>query len=213
MFRPYVIGVAGGSGSGKSTIAKKIAEACGPDVCIIEQDAYYRDRPDLSFEERCNLNFDHPDAIETELLVAHIQALKRGESIQVPIYDFINHKRSQKTRLVQPAPIIVVEGILLFVEPQLRAEFDLKLFIDTDPDIRVFRRIRRDMEKRGRTFEAIRKQYYETVRPMHLQFVEPSKRWADVIIPEGGHNTVALDLVLTKIRAEVVARRAGGIGR
>lgn len=205
--RPYVVGVAGGTGSGKTTVARKIVEGGGGDVAILEHDAYYRDRPDLDFEARSKLNFDHPDALETSLLVEHLRALKRGEAIHAPTYDFKTHRRGTETRLVVPTPILVVEGILLFVEKEVRDELDLKLFVDTDADIRVLRRVRRDMEKRGRTFESIRQQYYETVRPMHLQFVEPSKRWADVIIPEGGRNTVALDLILTKIRSEVLARR------
>lgn len=205
--QPYVVGVAGGTGSGKTTVARKVVESGGADVCVLEYDTYYRDRPELTYEERCQLNFDHPDSLETPLLIEHIQRLKRGETIHAPTYDFKTHRRGQETRVVTPAPILVVEGILLFVEAAVRAELDLKLFVDTDADIRVLRRVRRDMEKRGRSFESVRKQYYDTVRPMHLQFVEPSKRWADVIIPEGGMNTVALDLIVTKIRSEVRARK------
>ncbi len=204
---PYVVGVAGGTGSGKTTVARKIVEGGGADVSILEYDTYCRDRPELSYEERCQLNFDHPDSLETSLLLEHIQKLRRGEPVHAPTYDFKVHRRGADTRLVAPAPILVVEGILLFVDEGVRAELDLKLFVDTDADIRVLRRARRDMERRGRSFESVRKQYYETVRPMHLQFVEPSKRWADVIIPEGGMNTVALDLIVTKIRSEVLARK------
>jgi uridine kinase len=205
--RPYVVGVAGGTGSGKTTVARKVVEGGGAHVCVLEHDTYYRDRPDLSYEDRCQLNFDHPESLETSLMLEHIRALKRGETVQAPTYDFKTHRRGDTTRIVTPAPILVVEGILLFVDEAIRAELDLKLFVDTDADIRVLRRVRRDMEKRGRTFESVRQQYYDTVRPMHLQFVEPSKRWADVIIPEGGKNMVALDLILTKIRSEVLARQ------
>lgn len=205
--KPYVIGVAGGTGSGKTTVARRIAEAGAADVAVLEFDSYYRDRPDLTYDERCQLNFDHPESLETELFVEHIRAIKHGDTVAAPTYDFKTHRRAAETRRVAPAPILVVEGILLFVDEALRRELDLKLFVDTDADIRVLRRVRRDMEKRGRSFESVRQQYYETVRPMHLQFVEPSKRWADVIIPEGGKNDVALDVILTKIRSEVAARR------
>lgn len=205
--RPYVVGVAGGTGSGKTTVARKVVEGGGSDVAVLEHDTYYRDRPDLTYDERCQLNFDHPESLETSLLLEHIRAIKRGETVHAPTYDFKTHRRGEERRLVLPSPILVVEGILLFVDREVRDELDLKIFVDTDADIRVLRRVRRDMEKRGRTFESVRQQYYDTVRPMHLQFVEPSKRWADVIIPEGGKNMVALDLILTKIRSEVAARK------
>jgi len=205
--RPYVVGVAGGTGSGKTTVARKVVEGGGSDVSVLEHDTYYRDRADLTYEERCQLNFDHPESLETSLLLEHIRAIKRGEPVHAPTYDFKTHRRGDERRAVTPSPILVVEGILLFVEKEVRDELDLKIFVDTDADIRVLRRVRRDMEKRGRTFESVRQQYYDTVRPMHLQFVEPSKRWADVIIPEGGKNMVALDLILTKIRSEVLARK------
>jgi uridine kinase len=200
--RPYFVGVAGGTGSGKSTVARRIAEAAPSElVRTIEHDAYYRDRHDLSYEARCDLNFDHPESLETALLVEHLDTLRSGVGVDLPVYDYASHRRAPQTRRVDPAPVIVVEGILLFENEAVRKALDLKLFVDTDADIRVLRRLRRDMEKRGRTFESVREQYYATVRPMHLQFVEPSKRWADVIIPEGGDNTVALDLVVAKIRA------------
>lgn len=205
--KPFVVGVAGGTGSGKTTVARKIVEAGAGDVTILEFDTYYRDRPDLTYDERCSLNFDHPESLETSLMLQHIRALKRGEWVETPTYDFKTHRRGEITRRVEASPILVVEGILLFVDKEVRDECDLKLFVDTDADIRVLRRVRRDMEKRGRTFESVRQQYYDSVRPMHLQFVEPSKRWADVIIPEGGRNMVALDLILTKIRSEVRSRK------
>jgi uridine kinase len=170
-------------------------------VAIIDHDAYYRDRPELSYEERCQLNFDHPDALETDLLVQHLARLRAGDNVDVPIYDFVTHSRRSATRRMGPTPVVIVEGILVFVEPALRAALDVKIFVDTDADIRVFRRIRRDLEQRGRSFAAVRDQYYKTVRPMHLQFVEPSKRWADLIIPEGGENRVALDLIIGKLRS------------
>jgi uridine kinase len=197
-----IVGIAGGSGSGKTTIARKIAEALpGDGVGIIEHDAYYRDRQDLSFEERCQLNFDHPESLETELLVEQIIALKAGKRVAVPVYDFKTHRRTDEPRWLEPRPVVIVEGILALVDARLRAELDIKIFVDTDPDIRIFRRIRRDIEQRGRTFESVREQYYRHVRPMHLQFVEPSKRRADLIIPEGGDNRVALDLVISKLRS------------
>ena len=205
--RPYVVGVAGGTGSGKTTVARKIAESLPAEmVTILEHDSYYLDRDDLTYEQRCDLNFDHPDSLETSLLVTHVRALKADQSVEVPMYDFKIHRRGPHTRTVTPTPIVVVEGILLFSDPPLREELDLKLFVDTDADIRVLRRVRRDMEHRGRTFESVREQYYKTVRPMHLQFVEPSKRWADLIIPEGGNNGVALDLITSKVRSILAAR-------
>jgi len=166
---------------------------------MIEHDAYYRDRPDLSFDDRSKLNFDHPDSLETELLVRQLQALRRSEPAAVPIYDFKTHRRSAQVRTVLPTQVVIVEGILVFAEDSLRKEFDVRIYVDTDSDIRAFRRIRRDIEQRGRSFESIREQYYRTVRPMHLMFVEPSKRHADVIIPEGGENQVGIDFVTSFI--------------
>ena len=197
---PLFVGIAGGSGSGKSTIARKIAAGLPPHtVCVLDHDAYYRDHSDLPAERRSELNYDHPDSLDNELLVEQIDALRAGGPVNVPIYDFVTHSRSLATRHVIPTPIIIVEGILTFVDEPLRQRLDVKIFVDTDSDIRLFRRIRRDMQDRGRTFDQVRDQYYRTVRPMHLQFVEPSKRWADLIIPEGGDNHVALDLVLSKL--------------
>ncbi len=205
---PLVVGIAGGTGSGKTTVAKTIASALPSDqVVMIEYDAYYRDLPDLSPDDRALRNFDHPDALETELFVEHLSALRHNRGVDVPIYDFKTHRRKVESRRVEPAPVVIAEGILVFVDPRVRERLDMKIFVDTDADIRVFRRIRRDMEQRGRTFESIREQYYRTVRPMHLQFVEPSKRWADLIIPEGGNNKVALDLIIAKLES-VLARAA-----
>lgn len=201
------VGIAGGTGSGKTTIARKIAAGLPQEsVSIIEHDSYYRDLASLTEAERAAVNFDHPAALETPLLVQHLIALRSGKTINVPIYDFKHHRRADESREVHATPIVIIEGILVFVEPELRDLFDMKLFVDTDADIRIFRRIRRDVEQRGRTFESIRDQYYRTVRPMHLEFVEPSKRIADLIIPEGGNNQVALDLITCKL--QVVAEHA-----
>ncbi len=199
---PLVLGVAGGTGSGKTTVARKIAEAMPlGSVSSIEHDAYYRDFRHLSPEERAAINFDHPDSLETSLLIDHLRRLRAWEPVEIPLYDFKTHSRLPETRRIEPTPLIVVEGILVFVEEALRELLDIRVFIDTDADIRVFRRIRRDIEQRGRTFESVREQYYRTVRPMHLQFVEPSKRWAHLILPEGGDNAVALDLILARLRS------------
>jgi uridine kinase len=174
---------------------------------MIEYDAYYRDRPDLAPEDRAQLNFDHPDSLEADLLVEHLSQLKQGKGVDIPIYDFKTHRRLLSSRRIEASQVVIVEGILVFVDPRVRERLDMKIFVDTDPDIRVFRRIRRDMEQRGRTFESIRDQYYKSVRPMHLQFVEPSKRWADLIIPEGGNNRVALDLIIAKLRSVLAKDR------
>jgi uridine kinase len=196
-----VVGIAGATGSGKSTIASRLADAVGTQVALLQHDRYYRDRPELTYEQCCELNFDHPEALETELMIEHICALRRGESIEMPVYDFTRHRRADQTERIAPARVLIVEGILVLADARLRELFDIKLFVDTDADIRVFRRIRRDIEKRGRSFESIRQQYYATVRPMTVEFVEPSKRFADMIIPEGGRNDVALDILGTKLRS------------
>ncbi len=196
-----MVGVAGGSGSGKTTIARALADALGPATCaLMEQDCYYRDLSQLPFEGRVAVNFDHPDSIELPLLVEHVDALCAGKSIDKPRYDFENHVRAEEHDRIDPRPVVIVEGILVLVDADLRERMDLKLFVDTAADLRVMRRIRRDIEHRGRSFDQIRRQYYATVRPMHLAFVEPSKAHADVIIPEGGHNRVALELILGRIR-------------
>ncbi len=206
--RPLVIGIAGGTGSGKTTVARRLAEAVPESVVILEHDGYYRDRSDLSFEERSSLNFDHPDSLETNLLIEHLEALRAGRGVDAPVYDFASHRRHTEPRRIEATPVIIVEGILVLAEARLRALFDIKVFVDTDADIRVFRRIRRDLEQRKRDFTSVREQYYGTVRPMHLQFVEPSKRWADVILPEGGENQVALDLIISKLRSVLAQPRS-----
>ena len=199
--KTIVIGIAGGTGSGKTTIARRIVEALPPDSAILlDHDSYYKDLSHLPLEERAKQNFDHPNALDNDLLVQHLRALRQGRGIDKPKYDFKTHTRLPETERIPWAPVVVLEGILILADPEIRGLLDIKVFVDTDADIRVFRRIRRDMRERGRTFESIRQQYYSTVRPMHLQFVEPSKRWADIIIPEGGHNEVALETLLSRLR-------------
>ncbi len=198
--RPLIIGIAGGSGSGKSTVASRIAAGIGAaHVAFLDMDAYYRDRADLSLEERRRVNWDHPDAFDTALLAEHLAALGRGEAIGKPTYDFIDHRRARETVRVAPADVIVIDGILLLVDERVRERCDVKVFVDTDADIRLIRRIRRDMVVRGRPLDEILDQYLTTVQPMHLQFVEPSKRYADLIIPRGGENEVAIQLLLASI--------------
>jgi uridine kinase len=199
--RPFFVGIAGGTGSGKTTVATKLKRALSDEAAVIlDHDAYYKDRSGMPRRERDLVNFDHPDALDNALLVRHLDDLSAGRPVETPLYDFVTHSRRPDTRRVLPVPIVIVEGILIFVDAEMRSRFDLKIFVDTDTDIRVFRRVRRDMESRGRTFDQVDEQYHRTVRPMHLEFVEPSKRWADILIPEGGNNEVALDLVISKLR-------------
>lgn len=197
---PVIVGIAGGTGSGKTTLAEKIQQGVGERSVLIQHDWYYRNLADFSEEERARVNFDHPHSLDNELLCDHLAMLKESRGIAAPQYDFTTHSRAAETLTIEPRPIIVVEGILLFAIPQLRDMFDIKLYVDTDADIRVFRRIRRDIRQRGRDFESIRQQYYDTVRPMHLEFVEPSKRWADLIIPEGGNNHIALNVIIERLK-------------
>jgi uridine kinase len=198
--RAYIVGIAGGTGSGKTTVAERLAAAMPPGRCAtLEHDAYYRDQGHLPQAERDAINYDHPASLESALLAGHLRELRAGRAVEVPIYDFASHTRQQHTRRVEPARVIIVEGILVFAEPELREQMDLKIFVDTDPDIRLMRRICRDLEQRGGTFQTVRDQYYATVRPMHIEHVEPTKRWADLILPEGGDNRVALDILLGQL--------------
>lgn len=199
--RPLFAGVAGGSGSGKSTVVERIMQGLAPHpVTLIHHDSYYRDYSELTLEERAEINFDHPDALETELLVEHLDELREGSTVEVPIYDFTTHSRTAKTRPAAPTPVVIVDGILVLAERAIRERLDIRIFVDTDADIRFIRRLGRDIEHRGRTLESVVRQYTTTVRPMHLEFVEPSKRYADVIVPVGGENEVAIDMVVTKLR-------------
>lgn len=195
-----IVGIAGGTGSGKTTLTRRIRDGIGERSALIQHDWYYRDLTLLTTEERSHVNFDHPNSLDNELLVEHLRILRGGDAIEAPTYDFTRHARCEESIRIEPRPIVLVEGILLFACKELREFFDIKLYVDTDSDIRAFRRIRRDIRERGRDFETIRQQYYETVRPMHLEFVEPSKRWADLIIPEGGNNKIALDVIIERLR-------------
>mgnify|MGYP003532840502 CR=1 FL=1 len=200
MKTPFVIGVAGGTGSGKTTLSQEIKKAVPPTLlAAIPHDAYYKDQSSIPQEQRPFTNYDHPDSLETELLVKHLKELKKGHTITHPTYDFTTHTRSKKTITLEPKPIILVEGILIFAEPQLQELFDMKIFVDTDSDLRLARRIVRDVATRGRTFEEVIEQYLLTVKPMHEQFVEPSKKFADIIVPEGGFNRVAIDMIKSQI--------------
>jgi uridine kinase len=199
---PIVIAIAGGTGSGKTTLTHEVLDKVGAEhIALLPHDAYYKDLSHLPPEHRAQINYDHPNSLETELLVQHIKQLIKGIPIELPIYDFKVHTRTAQTIRVEPKPIILVEGILIFAEPELRQMFDIKIFVDTDPDIRFIRRLQRDIAERSRTTESVVNQYLTTVRPMHLEFVEQSKRYADIIIPEGGLNTVAMDMVVARIRA------------
>jgi uridine kinase len=202
MTTPIVIGVAGGSGSGKTTVVRRIVDTLGnADVTVLEHDRYYRDHPELRLEERAALNYDHPDSLETNLLVEHVQALKTGRSVDVPVYDFARYARQATRDRLSPGTPVIIEGILIFADAELRSLMDVKVFVDTDDDTRFIRRLRRDVSERGRTMDSVIDQYLRTVKPMHLEFVEPSKRYADVIVPEGGHNQVAIDMLMTLIRS------------
>ena len=200
--RPFIIGVSGGTGSGKSTVSRSIQNTVGHEViAYLEHDSYYKDHSHLTPAERERHNYDHPNSLDTPLLVKHLHTLCHWHSVDVPIYDFATHSRTTRTHLVQPAPVILVEGILIFSEKTLREMMDMKIYVDTDADIRFIRRLHRDAEERGRTLDSIINQYLNTVRPMHLEFVEPSKRYADIIIPEGGNNRVAMEMIVSRILA------------
>jgi uridine kinase len=202
--KPVTIGVAGGTGSGKTTVALKILERVGFDrVAYLPHDAYYRDASDLPPPERAQLNFDHPDSLDNDLMIVHLRQLQAHQSVEIPVYDFKTHSRTPETRRVDPQPVILVEGILIFADKRLRDLMDVKIFVDTDADLRFIRRLQRDMQERARSPESVIGQYLRTVRPMHLEFVEPSKRYADVIIPEGGLNEVAIEMVAARLRALV----------
>ena len=198
-----IIGIAGGTGSGKTTLTEKLKKEFGEDVSILYHDNYYRSHSEMPYEERAKLNYDHPDAFETELMIRDIEALRRGETIHCPVYDYTIHDRSSDTVEVKPTKVIIVEGILIFENKALRDLIDIKIFVDTDADVRILRRMMRDVKKRGRSLDSVVKQYLTTVKPMHEQFVEPSKRHADIVVLEGGYNLVALDMIIRRIRSHV----------
>ncbi|HEV7389234.1 MAG TPA: uridine kinase [Gemmatimonadaceae bacterium] len=210
MLKPLIIGIAGGSGSGKSTVARNVAELLTtPSVAFIDMDAYYNNFPELSLEERRKLNWDHPDAFDYDLLYAHLDALSKRKPINKPEYDFVSHLREKRSTPVEPADVVVIDGILLFVDERIRDLCDVKVFVDADADIRLIRRIERDTHDRGRPLDEIIDQYLTTVQPMHLEFVEPSKRYADVIVPRGGHNAIAIEMIVAKIQRRL-QRATGG---
>lgn len=207
--RPVTIAVAGGTGSGKTTISNAILNRVGAHhIAYLPHDAYYKDLSHLSYEKRLEFNFDHPDLLDTPLMIEHIKQLQNWQSVEIPTYDFAQYTRQTETETVQAQPIILVEGILIFSERELRKTFDIKIFVDTDPDIRFIRRLQRDIQERGRTTDSVIEQYLTTVRPMHLKFVEPSKRYADVIVPEGGFNTVAIDMIADRVRSMLSGAKA-----
>ncbi|GAB4548418.1 MAG: uridine kinase [Anaerolineae bacterium] len=209
-----IIGVAGGTASGKTTVSDAILERVGAGrIAYIQHDSYYRDLSHLPLEERRRLNFDHPDALETELLVSHLRQLQAGQPIEVPVYDFTTYQRLDQTRHVEPRRVIIVEGILIFADKELREMMDVRLYVDTDPDLRFIRRLQRDIRERGRTMETVIDQYLSTVRPMHLEFVEPSKRYADVIIPAGGFNEAAIDMIVARIQGMLADEESPATGR
>jgi uridine kinase len=207
--KPLIIGLVGGSGSGKTTVARAILDALGGvDAAFIDQDSYYKDLHGMSLEERAKVNFDHPDSLDNDLMVSQLQSLASGIAIDKPTYDFAHHTRADKTQRIEPRDVILVDGILLFADARLRRLFDIKIFVDVSDDVRFIRRLQRDVAERGRSMESVISQYLATVRPMHLEFVEPSKRHADVIIPEGGHNKIGVEMIQTRVRDELRRRRA-----
>ena len=198
-----IIGIAGGTGSGKTTLTEKLKAEFGEDVSVLYHDNYYNSHSEMPYEERTRLNYDHPDAFETDLMIRDIQALRRGETVRCPVYDYTIHDRSGETVEVRPTKVIIIEGILIFENQALRDLMDIKIFVDADADVRILRRIMRDVKKRGRSLDSVVNQYLTTVKPMHQQFVEPSKRYADIVVLEGGHNLVALDMIIQRIRSHV----------
>ena len=200
MSKTLVIGIAGGTGSGKTTLMKNLISQFGGNVTVLSHDNYYRRHDDLTYEERCLINYDEPAALETELMAVHLDKLRHGEAIDCPVYDFTQHNRSNETVRIEPRPVIIVEGILIFTDESLRQLMDIKIFVDTDDDVRLCRRIKRDVNKRGRSLESVLTQYQTTVKPMHEKYVVPSKRFADIVVPEGGKNYVALDMIIGRIQ-------------
>ena len=198
-----IIGIAGGTGSGKTTLTNRLKERFGPDVSVVYHDNYYKAHDEMPYEERCKLNYDHPDAFDTDLMIEHIRQLKAGQPILCPVYDYTVHNRSAQTVEVKPTKVIIVEGILIFQNKTLRDLMDIKIFVDTDADVRILRRITRDVKERGRSLDSVVSQYLTTVKPMHEQFVEPSKRSADIIVLEGGHNVVALDMIIQRVKTHI----------
>lgn len=201
-----VIGIAGGTGSGKTTITRKLVERFGDAVSVIKHDNYYKEHHDMSYEQRSQLNYDHPNSLDTDLLVEDIRKLKEGFEVNCPVYDFTIHDRSDETEIIKPTKVLIIEGILIFADRRLCREMDIKIFVDTDADVRILRRIIRDVKKRGRSLDSVVDQYLSTVKPMHEQYVEPSKKNADIIIPEGGHNIVALDMVMDRVNAHLTGK-------
>ena len=210
MDKVLVIGIAGGTGSGKTTITRKLCENFGPDVSVINHDNYYKAHHNMPYEERAKLNYDHPNAFDTDMLIEHLKQLRRGESVVCPVYDYTVHDRSQETVTIKPARVIIVEGILIFENRELCDQMDIKIYVDADADVRILRRIVRDVRDRGRSLDSVINQYLTTVKPMHEQFVEPSKRNADIIVPQGGHNRVALEMVMERVRAHLEGKTANG---
>ena len=210
MDKVMVIGIAGGTGSGKTTITRKLVQNFGPDVSVINHDNYYKAHHNMPYEERAKLNYDHPNAFDTDLLVEAVKELKQGRSVTCPVYDYTIHDRSSETITIKPARVIIVEGILIFQSRELCDQMDIKIFVDADADVRILRRIVRDVRDRGRSLDSVINQYLATVKPMHEQFVEPSKRNADIIVPQGGHNRVALEMVMERVRAHLEGKTANG---